>query len=147
VLEPVKVGPRPRSVAFTPDGGRAYVPSENGGTLTVIDTKRLAAVRTITLGDGVRPMGTAMSADGILYVSTGRTKMVYVVDTKTDKVTTSVEVGQWPWGIGLSPDGKHVFTANGPSNDISVVDTATGQVTRTISAGRGPWGIAVVANP
>jgi YVTN family beta-propeller protein len=147
VLKSVKVGPRPRSVAFTPDGARAYVPSENGGTLTVIDTKRLARVKTIALGKDVRPMGTAMSAEGMLYVSTGRSRMVYVVDTKTDKVTTSVDVGQRPWGIGLAPDGKTVFTANGPSNDVSVLDVASGTVTKKIAVGRGPWGVAVVAAP
>ena len=37
------VGPRPRSVAFLPDGSRAYVPSENGATLAVVDTARRSA--------------------------------------------------------------------------------------------------------
>jgi hypothetical protein len=29
------------------------VPSENGGTLSMIDTRRLATVKTIKLGDGI----------------------------------------------------------------------------------------------
>ena len=64
VIKPVKTGPRPRSVAFLPDGSRAYVPSENGATLTVIDVKKLAPIKTINLGTGMRPMGTAMAPDG-----------------------------------------------------------------------------------
>jgi DNA-binding beta-propeller fold protein YncE len=64
IVKPVKVGPRPRSVAFTPDGTRAYVPSENGATLTKIDVKKLAPSKTIDLGKGMRPMGLRMSADG-----------------------------------------------------------------------------------
>ena len=40
----------------------------------------------------------------------------------------SVEVGPRPWGIAVSPDGKTLFTANGPSKDVSVVDVASGTV-------------------
>ena len=69
IVKPVKVGPRPRSIAFTPDGARAYVPSENGATLTEIDVKKLAPTKTIDLGKGMRPMGLRLSADGnFLYV-------------------------------------------------------------------------------
>jgi YVTN family beta-propeller protein len=121
------------------------VPSETGGTLSVIDTKRLMTVKTITLGEGIRPMGTAMAKDGKhLYVSTGRSKMVFILDTSTNKVVGSIEAGQRPWGIALSPDGKTIYTANGPSNDLSVVDLATKQVTKRIPLGRGPWGVVVV---
>jgi len=148
VVKPIKVGPRPRSIAFLPDGSRAYVPSETGGTLTVIDTKKMAAIKTIKLGDGIRPMGQAMAKDGAhLYVSTGRSKMVYVIDTATNTVAGMVETGQRPWGIGLSPDGTKLFTANGPSGDVSIVDLATNQVTKKVPVGRGPWGLAVVPRP
>ena len=77
VVASVPVGPRPRSIAFLPDGSMAYVPSENGATVTVVDAKRLKPVKTIKLGDGMRPMGTAMAPDGkFLYVTTGRSKML-----------------------------------------------------------------------
>jgi len=102
VVRPVKVGPRPRSISFLPDGSRAYVPSETGGTMSMIDTKRLATVKTIKLGDGIRPMGQAMAQDGKhLYGSTGRSKMVYIIDTEKNTVVGMVEAGQRPWGIAL----------------------------------------------
>jgi YVTN family beta-propeller protein len=114
--------------------------------MTVIDAKRLAPIKTIKLGDGIRPMGQAMAKDGKhLYVSTGRSKMVYTIDTGTNTVAGMVETGQRPWGIGISPDGSKLFTANGPSGDVSIVDIATDMVTKKIMVGRGPWGLAVVA--
>ena len=62
-------------------------------------------------------MGLAVSPDARkLYVSTGRARKVFVIDTATNAVTASFEVGQRPWGIALSPDGKTLYTANGPSN-------------------------------
>ena len=44
----------------------------------------------------------------------------------------------------ISPDGKTLYTANGPSNDVSVIDLATRTVTRKIAVGDGPWGLALV---
>jgi YVTN family beta-propeller protein len=46
--------------------------------------------------------------------------------------------------MALSPDGKTLYTANGPSNDISVVDLATQQVVKNIKVGRGPWGLLML---
>jgi YVTN family beta-propeller protein len=132
-------------VAFLPDGSRAYVPSETGASLTVIDAKRLVPLKTIDLGKGMRAMGTAMAPDGKhVYVTTGRSGLVLFVDTATNKVVGSVEAGPRPWGIAVTPDGKTLYTANGPSNDVSVIDTETRMVTKKIPAGRGPWGIARV---
>ncbi len=148
VLKSIKVGSRPRSIAFTPDGTRAYVPSENAGTLSVIDAKRLVVVKTIDLGKGIRAMGTAMAPDGkTVFVSTGRSKLMFAVNTKTNKVLGSVDVGARPWGITISPDGKTLYTANGPSNDVSIVDAATRQVTKHVPVGEGPWGLVFVPRP
>lgn len=49
-----------------------------------------------------------------------------------------------PWGIGVSPDGDKLFTANGPSGDMSIVDTASGKVERRVAVGGSPWGVVVV---
>jgi YVTN family beta-propeller protein len=65
------------------------------------------------------------------------------VDAHTHEVITTVPVGQRPWGIALTPDGKKLYAGNGLSNDVSVIDTATNQVIKTIKAGDGPWGIAI----
>jgi len=90
-------------------------------------------------------MDVIVSPDGSrLYVSTGRGKQVVTVDTATNKVLNSVEVGQRPSGIALSLDGKTLYSANGPSNDVSFVDLATNTVTNKVKAGTGPWGVLVL---
>ena len=113
---------------------------------TVIDTKTLKPTRTIALGQEMRPMGTATSRDGKeLYVTTGRSKMLLIIDTTTNAVVGSVEVGTRPWGIAVSADGKTAYTANGPSNEVAAIDLASRRVITTIPVGRGPWGAAFVA--
>jgi YVTN family beta-propeller protein len=87
-------------------------------------------------------MAVLLSPDAAhLYVSTGRGHQVFTIDTATNKVAGSVEVGPRPWGIALSPDGKTLYSANGPSNDISVVDVATNAVVRKVKCGGSPWGV------
>jgi YVTN family beta-propeller protein len=58
-----------------------------------------------------------------------------------------VRVGTRPWGIALTPDGKKLYVANGPSNDVSVVDTESLRVVATVPAGKSPWGVAIGPAP
>ncbi len=53
-------------------------------------------------------------------------------------------VGARPWGIAVSPDGKTLYTANGPSGDVSFVDAETGAVSKKVAIGGSPWGVAVI---
>lgn len=147
IVTTIKVGRRPRVAAFLPDGSLAYVSLENDGAVAVVDAKKHVLLRTIRLeGEGVKPMGIAVAPDGKrIYVTTGRFKKVFAIDTTNDQVVGSVEVGTRPWGIAITPDGKTLYTANGPSNDVSVVDAATLQVITRIKAGERPWGVTILS--
>jgi YVTN family beta-propeller protein len=104
-------------------------------------------LQTITLpGDfATRPMGGVAAPDGKhVFITTGRGKSVMVIDTATNAVVNTIEVGERPWGIAVSADGSQVFTANGPSNDVSFVDVAGKTVTARVKAGERPWGVAFV---
>lgn len=149
VLKRIPVGARPRSIGFLPDSSRAYVSLENDGAVALIDAKEHRFVRLIKLeGQGntpkARPMGITVAKDGtVVYVTTGRFGHLFFIDPSKN-ATSSMEVGQRPWGVAVLPDGKTAYTANGPSNDVSVVDLVAKSVTKKIPAGRGPWGIAVI---
>ena len=142
VVATIKVGPRPRSTAFLPDSSRAYVSSENGGSIAVIDARTHKLLETITLsGEMMRPMGVVATADGRqILVTTGRGKMLVVIDVATNQPVGTVEVGQRPWGVAVTPDGATAFTANGPSNDLSIVDVAARSVKAKVRVGERPWG-------
>jgi YVTN family beta-propeller protein len=147
VVSSMKVGRRPRTIAWMPDNVRAFVNAENDGTVVYIDADKNTILETIQLGEAgvVKPMGVLLSPDNAkLYVTTGRGKKVFVIDTATRKVETSFEVGQRPWGLAMSPDGKTLYTANGPSNDLSVIDLATKTVTKKIALTGSPWGVIVL---
>lgn len=147
LIKTIQVGHRPRNIVFLPDGSRGYVNAENDGNVVLFDAVKQQKLQDIQLGTPgeIKPMGLVLSPDARnLYVSTGRGKKVFVIDTATSKVTGSFEVGQRPWGIAVSPDGKMLFTANGPSNDVSVVNLETQTVTQKIKATGSPWGVLII---
>lgn len=143
-IKTIPVGNRPRDVAFFPDGATAYVTRENDGVISIVDAIKHQPIQTIELGPQgeIKPMSVLLSRDAkTAYVSSGRGKRVFVIDTATNMVTASIEVGDRPWGIALSPDEKTLFTANGPSNDVSVVDLTKRMVIKKIKVGGSPWGV------
>jgi YVTN family beta-propeller protein len=79
-----------------------------------------------------------------VYVTTGSFGHLFLVDPVKNAQIASFEVGQRPWGVGLLPDGKTAYTANGPSNDVSVIDLTAKAVVKKIPVGQRPWGIAIV---
>jgi YVTN family beta-propeller protein len=66
----------------------------------VLDAATLASKATI--GVGKRVWGLALSRDGTrLYTCNGLDNTVSVVDTTSQKVVTTIPVGQRPWGVVL----------------------------------------------
>jgi len=115
IVKPVKVGPRPLSIAFTPDGASAYVPSENGGTLTKIDVKRLAPVKTIDLGKAC-----------VLWDAHERRRQVPLCQHRPQQAGDGprhvhryrrrhCRGGRFARGASALPRPKTLYTANGPS--------------------------------
>ncbi len=142
----VVVGKRPRDAAFTPDSKTAYLSGEFDSSLYRMRVPEGEPVeRILQLGPNDRPMAVKLdSKRNRLYASTGRGGKIVVLDVSgTPKQIGEVKVGTRPWGFALTADGKHLYTANGPSNDVSVVDTATLKVIKTIKVGSSPWGVAI----
>jgi YVTN family beta-propeller protein len=120
------------------------VTAEIGGTVTDIDTKTREIVTTIPIdrGEG-KPVGVVVSPNGKrVYVASGRTGTLSVIDAATYTVLASIPVGKRPWGVAITRDARYVYTANGLSNDVSVLDTSTNRVVATIKVGQRPWGVA-----
>jgi YVTN family beta-propeller protein len=55
----------------------------------------------------------------------------------------TIPVGQRPWNMALTPDGKKLYVANGRSNSVSVIDTAKRVKLRDIPVGKLPWGVVI----
>ena len=68
-----------------------------------------------------------------------------MIDTVTNTVEATVPVGSLPFGVTVTPDGKHAYVTNIGSNTVSVIDTATNTVeAATIGVGNSPFGVGII---
>jgi S-layer protein (TIGR01567 family) len=77
------------------------------------------------------------------YISHIDSYNISVIDTATNTVTATVNIGDCSFGVAVTPDGKKVYVTHIFSNTVSVIDTNTNTVTATVDVGRSPLGVAV----
>jgi YVTN family beta-propeller protein len=144
----------PLEMAITPSGARGYlaVSKFSGSTTTagadrvlIFDTTTDTITGSIPIGavspslpNGTGPIGVALKPDGSrAYVTARFADRVYVINTATSSVMSSVTVGDRPIGIAVSPNGNRVYVANGLTPTVSVINTSTNAVVKTIAVGSG----------
>ena len=105
VTDTITVGMNPNSVAFSPNGKKAYVANIFDDTVSVITVKTGAVTDTISVGDG--PYSVAFSPNGKkAYVSNSNAGTVSVITVKTGVVTNTISVGGFPELVAFTPNGK-----------------------------------------
>jgi YVTN family beta-propeller protein len=68
-----------------------------------------------------------------------------VIATATNAVVgIPIPVGREPFGVAVTPDGKHAYVANAFSSNVSVIATATNTVVTTVMAGNIPFGVGIM---
>jgi YVTN family beta-propeller protein len=154
-------GAAPSGLTLNADGTRLYVALNMTNQLAVIDTATRAIVTRV--GVGTYPYTAVMSINGSkVYVSNwgGRiprpndttdgmfpvavdprtgipiSGTISVVDTASNTLLRSIDVGLHPTGMALSPSGDRLYVTNGNSDTVSVIDTATDSVGKTIHVGQ-----------
>ena len=91
-------------------------------------------------------MGTALSPDGKQLYVTMQSRWVSPQSSTSPprKQVRSIDgVGDRPWGITTSADGRGSTRRTGRPHDVSIVNLATGNVRRRVTTGGLPWGVAI----
>jgi YVTN family beta-propeller protein len=102
----------------------------------------LFLILTLSTTSAATAQGTSNTAKYAYITNSGATT-VSVIDTATNKVTATVNVGSNPYGVAVNPKGTKVYVASDVNDAVSVIDTATNKVTAKVKVGSNPWGIAV----
>ena len=80
------------------------------------------------------------------YVTNLVSGTVSVIDTSTQTVVSTINIGSYPEGVAVTPDGRHAYVGNVGFEDmpsmVSVIDTATHTVVKAINTGPS-FGVAV----
>jgi YVTN family beta-propeller protein len=82
-------------------------------------------------------------AQPFAYVANSGSNDVSVIDIATNTEVATVDVGQRPGSVAITPDGARAYVTMVNSAAVSVIDTATNTVTATITVGVGPRGVAI----
>ena len=179
---PIRVGvdrpglhDQPDGIAITPDGKTVYVANIGSGTVTPIDTATNAPEEPIEVG--VRPRSIVITPDGktAYVVNQSRPQpppwhdyeaekrglpqpvpdprgTVMPIDTGTNTPGEPIDVGDEPFAITVTPDGKTVYVANTWENTgrpasaggtVTPIATATSTPGAPIGVGRQPWAFAI----
>ncbi len=130
----IPVGKRPIAVVTTPDGQSALVANVDDATISVINLRNMAVAQTISLppfgGVPMRPSGIAILPDGSKAYVTDHVALpgsvAYVIDLTTMKFTgTTLQTGDFPQSITVTPDGSQVWISSWGSARVDVYDTLT----------------------
>ena len=99
VVARVDIGPRPNRVSFTPDGRHVVIPL-TAGDVAVFDRATRERVGELRVGEG--PGGIVASPDGKrMFVASGSTGSIDIIDTDNWVVTDRIPVGQGPDGLAI----------------------------------------------
>jgi len=130
-------GPRPRGMAFSPDGKTFYVAASGAGRIEAWDVH--SRNRVATYDSGSDPERFAISPDeSTLYIASEDHSAVTFTDMRTGKIIREVKVGPEPEGVGVSPDGKLAVATSETANLAHFIDTGSGELLDSVPVGSRP---------
>lgn len=139
VVKTLPTGKTPHALIFTANG-KGYVNNRGSKELTVVDGNKFEGTKTIALP--AISMLVALSPDGkTLAVVYKDALKVSFIDTATDEITRTIQIGKEPEGIFKgammrhpywSKDGEFVYVSDDVNNNIVKVDAKTGEIKATI---------------
>jgi YVTN family beta-propeller protein len=137
VLTTIPVDKRPYAPAVSPDQRTLWVPSHDTASIDIID---LATNTTQRIPVAPNPHWVAFDGSQV-YVSDHESNVLTVLDAASGSKITTIDVGNSPHSVAVSPDHRHAMVANFVSNNVYDIDTATNRVSHIIPVGRNPQDI------
>ena len=126
VVATIPVGNRPRGLAISRDGKRAFVALGRDDAVAVIDIATRRVVDKIPVGSD--PEQVAVSPDGrTVFVSNEALDSATAVAVAGHAVRFRVAVGKEPEGVTVSPSGAKVYITGESDSTVTVLDAASGR--------------------
>jgi YVTN family beta-propeller protein len=138
---PIATGIVPAHVAFNPAGTRGYVTNQTGQSLSIINVATSTEIKRLPLpADGFNLIVTKNGAKVYVTLSTG---LVEVVNTSTNTIVKSIQLGPVTNGLALNPSGSRVFISSRDAGTVSIINTTNDAVVGTLVTGGMPQRMAV----
>lgn len=138
-IKTIEVGDGPHNAVFTQDGKTAYVTLQNGGGVAIVDMDKLEKSDEFPVPD-IKPHNLALSEDEETLWIRGFEGHAAAVDTASQKVLKTVEVGLGHAGIDVDAKGR-AYTGAIADDVVDVIDPDSHEVIKKIKVGEGPHGV------
>lgn len=137
VVARIATGKGPHDVAFSADSALAFVTNAGGGTVSVIDTRRLEKVADLRTGS--RPTAVAWSPlAAAAYVADEQDGTIVAVDGRRRTVAARIAARPGVAVIRFAPGGRLAFVLNPREDTVQVIDAETNRIVTTGTTRRGP---------
>jgi YVTN family beta-propeller protein len=148
-------------VTWSTDGKNLYASAGGNNKIRTysFDAGRLSENSSIVLGDSstpIFPSGLAASQDGkTLFVANNLANTVAAIDLASSRTQTNLktikfgsvasatDIGQMPYALQLSNDGKSLYVALENAKSVAVVDTASLKEVARVEVGAHPSALAL----
>jgi DNA-binding beta-propeller fold protein YncE len=102
---------------------RVLISNTNAGTVTVIDAQKDQVSTKILAANSPTKL---LTAAGTTIAMSSAISLITVIDNATETVTFPSPIGDQPFDIAISPDGKNAWAAMRNFGFVQSVDTTTG---------------------
>ena len=123
IVATVKVPAAPEKIEYDKTSDRIYQNIKSNNTVQVIDPDTNKVEKTFDTAPAVGPHGLAIDGKGQRLFTAGTNGKLVVIDLKTGKVTSSVDIGQGVDQIGYDKSNGRIYCAC--RGQISVVQADT----------------------
>lgn len=115
---------------FTPDGSRIISCNRATDNVTIFDWQTMQPLANVHVG---RWPGAVAATDSIAVVACAFGNRVYFINLANYTVLDSLDAGEQPWVVRLSPDNHYAYVACDIPNVCEVYDLTNRTHVRTIS--------------
>jgi YVTN family beta-propeller protein len=145
------------TIAVTSDDKRIWVVNPDSDSVSLIDATSRTLVAEIPLGStpaldaagryepAIKPRALALSPDETkLYIAAETANQVFVVDTASRAVVTTISVGAAP--VGVIATDNAIYVTSHEAATVSKIDPRSNTVVATLPVTEHPWGVSLSAD-
>lgn len=142
VIARISTGPGHHEIAFSTDGGYAFVTDQREeGTVSIIDTRQLRKISSIKVGHF--PVSVAFSQlSQAAYVGNEGDGAITVIDAQTHRIRSILRTKPGVRVIRFAGSGRWGFVVNEREGMVHIFDSSTNRIAHSVEVGRSPGQIS-----
>jgi YVTN family beta-propeller protein len=138
VIARIPTGPGHHEIAFSTDGGYAFVTNKRKeGTVSIIDTRQLQKVSSIEVGGF--PVSIAFSKlSRAAYVANEEDGTITVIDGQNHRIRSMIRTKPGVKVIRFADNGRWGFVLNEKESMVHILDSSTDRIMHSVEVGSSP---------